>query len=150
MMRKALILLSATVIAVVPLRNSNAGDREWATAGKVMAGLATLAIIGDLVADQSPVYVTAPPPRRVIRVYTPTRVWVEGRHVEIVRKRWVTGHFERTWAPPARQRIWVATPRGGYWQDTIVRPAFGRRVWRPGYYVRRRETQWVPGHWRQI
>lgn len=150
MMKKALILLSATVIAVVPLRSSNAGDKEWATAGKVMAGLAALAIIGDLVADQSPVCVAAPPPRRVIHVYTPRRVWIEGRHVEVVRKRWVPGHFERIWVPPARRRIWVGTPRGGYWQDTIARPGFYRRVWRPGYYARRRETRWAPGHWEQI
>lgn len=150
MMRKPLILLSAIAIAAAPLRSSLAGDKEWATAGKVMAGLAALAIISDLVADQHPAFVPAPPPRRVIRIHAPRRVWVEGRYVEVLRKKWVPGHFERTWVSPVRHRVWVAAPRGGYWQNAMVRPGFYRKVWRPGHFVHRRETRWVPGHWERI
>jgi len=150
MMKKAFILLSAIAFAAVPLRSSVAGDKEWATAGKVMVGLAALAVISDLVADQHPVCVPAPQPRRVIRVHAPRRVWVEGRHVQVVRKVWVPGYFERVWVPPVRERVWVATSFNGHWQETVVRPGFHRKVWRPGHYTHSRETRWIPGHWQEI
>lgn len=150
MMRKGVVLLLAIVIAAIPLRSSVAGDKEWATAGKVMAGLAALAVISDLVADQRPVYVPAPQPRRVIHVRVTRRVWVEGKNVQVVRQVWVPGHFEKTWVPPARQRVWVATHSGGYWRDVVVHPGFYKEVWRPGYFVRRHETRWIPGHWEQM
>ncbi len=150
MMKKALILLSVVVIAAAPLRSSLAGDREWATAGKVIAGLAALAIIGDLIADEHPVCVPAPPRYRAIRVHAPQQVWVEGRYVEVVRRVWVPPSVDRIWVPPVRRQVWVATPCGGYWQDTIVRRGFYRTVRRPGHFVDQRETRWVPGQWERI
>jgi hypothetical protein len=127
-----------------------AGDKEWAVAGKVMVGLAALAIISDAVADYHPVVVPASPPRRVIHVRAPRQVWVEGRYIEVVRKVWVPGHFEKTWVPPVRGRAWVTTRYGGYWRETIVRPGFHREVWCPGQFVAKRETEWVPGHWEDM
>jgi len=149
-MKRTVILLMALAMVVVPLRNSFAGDKEWATAGKVMAGLAALAILSEVVSDHHVAYAPAPRPRRVIYVRAPRRVWVEGRYVEVVREEWIPGRFERVWVPPVRDRIWVANPRGGYWRDTIVRPGYYRKVWRPGHKVLRRERRWVPGHWERI
>lgn len=151
-MKKALILLMAVAITAVPLRSSFAGDKEWATAGKVLTGLAALAIISDLVSDHEPVYVVAPPPppRRVIHVRVPRPVWVEGRYVEVMRKEWVPGHFEREWVPPAYERVWVATRFGGFWREVVVRPGYDARRWCRGYYIDRVETEWVPGHWEEI
>jgi hypothetical protein len=150
-MKRTVILLMALAMVVVPLRNSFAGDREWATAGKVMAGLAAFAILSDVVSDHHHVVrAPAPYPRRVIVVRAPRRVWVEGRYVEVVREEWVPGRFVREWVPPVRERIWVATPHGGYWREVIVRPGHDTRVWRPGHKVLRRERQWVPGHWEGI
>jgi hypothetical protein len=150
MIRKTLILMAAIAMAAMPLRSSVAGDKEWATAGKVIAGLAALAIVSDLVADQPPVRVMSPPPRRVIRVHAPRRVWVEGRYVEVVRNTWVPGHFERTWVPPERQRVWVASRFGGSWQENVVRPGYFKNSWSPGHYEHTREKQWLPGHWEEI
>lgn len=149
MMKTAVILLSAVMIAAAPLRSSLAGDKEWATAGKVMVGLAALAIITDAVADHHTVHVSAPP-RRVIHVRAPRRVWVEGRSVEVIRKVWVPAYSERTWVPPLRERVWVATPGGGCWRQRVVRPGFYRKVRHRGRYEHRRETRWVPGHWESI
>ncbi len=149
-MKKALILLMAVAMTAAPLRSSFAGDKEWAIAGKVMAGLAALAVVSDLVADHHPMYIAPPPPRRVIHVYSPRPVWVEGRYVEVTRRVWVPGRYERTWVPPVCERVWVATPFGGHWQETVVRPGFHDRVWRPGYHEYRTEMQWAPGHWEQI
>ncbi|NQT83852.1 hypothetical protein HQ563_12555 [bacterium] len=150
MMKKAIILVSAVAFAAVPLRSSVAGDKEWATAGKVMVGLAALAVISDLVADQQPVYVSAPPPRRVIRVHSPRRVWVEGRYIEVVRKVRVPGYHEKVWVPPAHERVWVATRFGGHWQREVVRRGFYKRVWHPGHNIHKRESRWIPGHWEHI
>jgi hypothetical protein len=151
MMKKAFILMAATMIAAAPLRNTFAGDKEWATAGKVLAGLAAVAIISDMIADTPPAYVPAPhPPHRVIRVRAPRTVWVEGRYVEVVRKVWVPGRFEEVWVPPVRERVWVATEFGGRWMERVVRPGERRREWHPGYYEHMRERQWVPGHWEEI
>lgn len=150
MMKKAVILLSAVMIAAAPLRSSLAGDKEWATAGKVMVGLAALAIITDAVADHHTVHVSAPPPRRVIHVQSPRRVWVEGRYVEVVSKVWIPAYSERIWVPPLRERVWVATPCGGCWRQTVVRPGFYSNVRHRGRYVDQRETRWVPGHWESI
>ena len=151
-MKKTIIILMAAAVAVVPLRNSFAGDREWATAGKVLTGLAALAIISELVSDDHPVYVSAPfpRPRRVIHVRAPRAVWVEGRHVEVVRKEWVPGHFEREWVPPVCDRVWVATPYSGHWREVVVQPGQYTKVWRPGYYIDRVEREWIPAHWEQI
>ncbi len=150
-MKRTVILLMALAMAVVPLRNSFAGDKEWATAGKVMAGLAALAILSEVVLDDHHVVrAPAPHPRRVIVVRAPRRVWVEGRYVEVVREEWVPGYAERQWVPAARQRIWVATPRGGYWREAIVRPGHYVTVRHPGRKVLRRDREWVPGHWEEI
>ncbi len=150
MLKRACILVSAVAIAAVPLRSSVAGDKEWATAGKVMAGLAALAIISDLVADHPVVHVHHPAPRRVIHVNVSRRVWVEGRYVEAVQEVWVPSRFDSIWEPPVHERVWVATTYGGRWQEIIVRPGFYKRVWCPGHYAQTVETRWIPGHWEEI
>lgn len=154
MMKKSIIWLSVAAMLAVPLRSSYAGDKEWATAGKVMAGLAALAILSEVVSDRAPVqhvvYSPAPHARRVITVQVPRRVWVEGRHVEVVREEWVPGHTERVWVPPAYDRVWVATPHGGYWREALVQPGHHQTIRHPGHKVLRRELQWVPGHWEDI
>jgi len=149
-MKKAVILMCAIAVAAAPLRSSFAGDRERTAAGTIIAALVALAIIGDLVADEPPVCMPAPPPCRVIRVHTPRHVWVEGRYVEVVRRIWVPGHFDKTWVPPAYIPPRRESAFGGRWQQRLVRPGYYMDVWQPGHFEYRRESQWIPGHWEEI
>lgn len=131
----AAFLLFATAAAPV-----HAGDREWATAGKILTGILGVTILGNAIANSyaypAPVY--APPPRAY---YPPEVVWVPG-HYET--------RFERTWVPGR----WVIERFGRHGRD--YDDDYGhdherraRRVWVPGHYERVEVTVWVPGHWEE-
>lgn len=58
-MKRSLTILTAVSLALATVSSARAGDREWATAGKILAG----AVVGaTLVAALQPVPVCATPP----------------------------------------------------------------------------------------
>lgn len=124
----------AAFLAAAAASPARAGDREWATAGKILTGIIGVSILGNAIANAhpypQPVYV--PPPRAY---YPPERVWIPGHSEVRVQRRWVPGHWE------------VERGRGGYdrygnWYD-----GRGRRIWVPGHYRDVEVRVWVPGHW---
>lgn len=125
-MKKILAIpVAAVLLVAMAAAPVHAGDRGWATAGKILTGILGVTILGNAIAHShaypAPVY--APPPRVY---YPPEVVWVPGRYET---------HYERRWVP-------------GYWE--IER--FGRhsrRMWVPGYYERVAVTVWIPGHWEE-
>jgi hypothetical protein len=67
-------LITATTLALVAAANvqsSMAGDREWATAGKVLTGIAAASIITRAL-EPRPAVVYAPPPTTVVYQTVPT------------------------------------------------------------------------------
>jgi hypothetical protein len=67
-------ILTATTLALVAAANvqsSMAGDREWATAGKVLTGIAAASIISHAL-EPHPAVVYTPPPATVVYQTVPT------------------------------------------------------------------------------
>src|SRR4051812_7687321 len=67
-------IIAATTLALVAAANvqsSMAGDREWATAGKVLTGIAAASIITRAL-EPRPAVVYAPPPTTVVYQTVPT------------------------------------------------------------------------------
>ncbi|OGP35220.1 MAG: hypothetical protein A2X88_03660 [Deltaproteobacteria bacterium GWC2_65_14] len=141
-MKKILaILVAVALVAVMTATPARAGDRGWATTGKILTGIIGVTILGNAIANaqayHAPVY--APPPRVY---YPPEQVWVPGRYETRYERRWVPGHWE----------IERFDRHGrGYDDDSYDdRPGRrGRRVWIPGYYDRVEMTVWIPGHWQE-
>jgi hypothetical protein len=130
----------ATAVAVGLLASTMparafAGDREWATAGKILTGIVGLTILGNAIAHSAPAPVYGPPPRAY---YPPERVWVPGHYAVRIERQWVPGHWviERVPKHPNRGRYGDARHRH---QE--------RRVWVPGHYSNVEVRVWIPGHW---
>lgn len=137
----AVVVAVALGVAAVPAK-SYAGDKEWATVGKVFTGIAAVGFVAAIASqhDAGPVYhqpvhqpVYCPPPPR----------WIPG-HFEVQREQiCIPGHWEKIVTPA--QYGWVR--HGRHWRYVEVRPACEQRVWVP----ERREWQetklWVPGHY---
>ena len=67
-------LITATTLALVAassVQNTMAGDREWATAGKVLTGIAAASIISRAL-EPRPTVVYAPAPTTVVYQTVPT------------------------------------------------------------------------------
>ena len=88
-MKKLMTLLLTGALATASVNQVNAGDREWATVGKVLTGAAVLALTADALAQHShyhrqPVVVTHVPSPVVVRPpayvpFTPPHVVVNQR-----------------------------------------------------------------------
>ena len=139
-MKKILsILVVASLAAVLAAAPVQAGQREWATAGKILTGIIGVTILGNAIANAQayPVPVYAPPPRVY---YPPEQMWVPGRYEARYERRWVPGHWEI-------DRV-GRHGRGHDDDDYEDRPPLrGHRVWVPGHYERVEVTVWIPGHW---
>lgn len=136
------ILKAVAVIAAVALgtaaapTKSYAGDREWATAGKVLTGIAAVGLIASLASQ--PAHCAPPPPR-----CEPPRQWIPG-HYEIQRDRvCIPPHWE-TIVEPA-QYEWVR--HGHRWEYVLVKPECIRRVWVREQIEWREARVWVPAHY---
>ncbi len=121
----------AVVVAFLAVAASSpvlAGDREWATAGKILTGIIGVTILGNAIANSHPypVRAYAPPPRVY---YPPERVWIPGHYESRVETRWVPGHWE------------VERFGNGYGKHRA------RRVWVPGHYRDVAVRVWIPGYW---
>jgi hypothetical protein len=135
-------LAGALLVTAVPTRGY-AGDKEWATVGKVLTGVAVVGVVAALASqNDAPVapaaYCPPPPPPRC----EPPPQWIPG-HYEVHREHiCVPGHWQ-TIVVPAECR-WVK--RGHHWRQVVVRPARERRVWVPEGADWRETKVWVPGH----
>ncbi len=148
-------LVAALVLG--PASLAQAGDREWATAGKILAGAVGLAILSDITSNQRPAYAYRGAPvyrrgrARCYRaprvVYRPRRVWVEGYYVTREKKVWIRGYWEKRWIEPEYEEVWVETYHGGHWERRLVREGCWRKVRREGYYEYQTVRDWVPGYW---
>jgi hypothetical protein len=140
-MKKILAILVAVFLAATwTAAPARAGQREWATAGKILTGIIGVTILGNAIANArtypAPAY--APPPRGY---YPPERVWVPGRYETRYERRWIPGHWEIE--PVGRY--------GRYDDDDDAYngrgPRHERRVWVPGHRATVEVTVWIPGHW---
>lgn len=128
----AIIAAAGLLAALVPA-GAHAGDREWATAGKILTGVIGLTILGNALANPYPAPVYAPAPR--VYYAPPEQVWVPGHYETRYERRWVPGHWEYT--------------RREYSDDDDDYDDHGpaRRVWIPGHYEKVEVRVWIPGHW---
>jgi hypothetical protein len=137
---------------------AHAGQKEWATAGKILAGAAGLIAL-DQIFNNRTYYEPCPPPARYytrevrhIRyepVYRAAPV-VEYRvvrpaprpsgHYEIRQEEvWVPGTYEKQWVPPVVKEVW----NGRCYVTQEVQPGHFERVWVPGHYEQRQTKVWV-------
>lgn len=140
-MKKILAIpVAVIVLATLTAAPVHAGDREWATAGKILTGILGVTILGNAIANAhaypAPVY--APAPRAY---YPPEVVWVSGHYGLRYERSWVPGHWEI-------ERF----ARHGHGDDDFFDDDHGRRgrrVWVPGHYERVEVAVWIPGHWEE-
>jgi hypothetical protein len=66
-MKKTIVILSLSAVAAASVQTASAGDREWATVGKVLTGVAAVHVLSHAF-HPPPVYVSAP-------VYAPAPVY---------------------------------------------------------------------------
>lgn len=138
-MKKILaIIVAAALLTAVAAAPASAGDRGWATTGRILTGIIGLNILGHALA--APYYYSYPAPAYAYppRGYYPYEsVWVPGHYETRIQRQWIPGH-------------WEIERRGGddyeYDDDGYYRYE-SRRVWIPGHYRDVRVRVWIPGHW---
>lgn len=136
----------ATMVAAAGLARpvgACAGESEWATAGKILAGVVGAVVIGEVLRPcDRPAAVLVGPPVRAIPVGEPCEIVYTTRE-RPHRPHWRPGRYEwretrvrepGRWEVEARQ-----FRRGHRWVE--VR----ERVWIPGGWVTQRDRVWVPG-----
>jgi hypothetical protein len=141
MKKRIAIIAAAAFLAALVSSPALAGDRGWATAGKILTGIIGVTILGNAIANSypypAPVYAPAP---RVY--YPPAEVWVPGYYESRIERRWVPGHWEiESAGRPYGDDDYGDRYGNGYGRDR------GRRVWVPGYYRDVEVRVWVPDHW---
>ena len=147
----AVMLIAAVAVIALPRPTAYAGDKEWATAGKILAG-----VVGTSDDNNRRVVVqrryTGTRVRRVRYVRSPKRTWVPG-HYEIRAERiWIEGYWEEVWIPPEYKRIRVTRyDRHGRaytaWEKVLVREGHHEKIWHEGYWETREVREWIAGHW---
>jgi len=137
------IAAAAAFLAALAPSPALAGDRGWATAGKILTGIIGVTILGNAIANSHsyPATVYAPAPRGY---YPPEDVWVPGRYESRIERRWVPGHWEIEGAG----RRYGDDDYGDRYDDGYGRDR-GRRIWVPGHYRDIEVRVWIPGHWEE-
>ena len=134
------IAVAAVFLAAAAPSPALAGDREWATAGKILTGIIGVTILGNAIANAHPhpVPVYAPPPRVY---YPPEEVWVPGYYETRIERRWIPGHWELEHREREYDDDRYERSHKGYGKHRA------RRVWVPGHYRDVEVSVWIPGHW---
>jgi len=158
----ATLLVAALAVVVIPRPKAYAGDKEWATAGKVLAGVVGAVIVHEIATSDNHnrhgrVYRHNrrwyPPRRRVRTVRSPRRHWVDGYYATREDRVWVDGYFEKVWVPPEYRRVRTSRChcsgrcRTEHWERVVVREGYYEKVWHEGYWGTREVREWVAGHW---
>jgi hypothetical protein len=155
----ATILIAAVAVVLLPGQAAYAGDKEWATAGKILAGVVGAAIIHEIVTsdrnDRAVVVHREYPAaqfQRVRYVQSPQRTWVPGHFETRIVRTWVEGYWEQVWVPAEYQQVRVtkydAYGRAiTYWKQVLVNEAHFERVWHEGFWQEQQVQEWVPGCW---
>lgn len=145
-------------VLALPKPAAYAGDKEWATAGKILAGVAAAAIIHEVATSRSSDRVIVErrygttPIRNVRYVQSPQRVWVPGHYEIRTERHWVQGWWEQVWIEPEYKRV-RATHYNRHgrasivWKEVLVSEGRYERVWHEGYWETRQVREWVPGHY---
>lgn len=60
-MKNSIAILSLTALAAASVQTASAGDKEWATVGKILTGVAAAHVIAHAI-QPAPVYTVAPAP----------------------------------------------------------------------------------------
>jgi hypothetical protein len=141
-MKKILaIIVAAALLTVVAASPSSAGDRGWATTGKILTGIIGLNILGH--ALTAPYYYSYPAP---VYAYPPRGdypyepVWIPGHHEARIQRQWIPGHWEI-------ERYVRHHGEDEYEYDDDDYRHEARRVWIPGHYRNVEVRVWIPGHW---
>lgn len=133
------IAVAVAFLAAVAPSPALAGDREWATAGKILTGIIGVTILGNAIAHAN----AYPPPVYAPRAYyPPEEVWVRGYHVSRIERRWVPGHWE---IERNGRRVDDDDRYGTRHRGNGKHRA--RRIWVPGYYRNVEVSVWIPGRW---
>ena len=138
-MKKILaIIVAVGLLTAVAAAPSSAGDRGWATAGKILTGIIGLNILGHALAQPyyaypAPVYAYPPGP-----YYPYEQVWVPGHYESRIRRQWIPGHWEI-------ERYGRHPDEDDYDDDDYRYES--HRVWIPGHYRDVEVRVWIPGHW---
>jgi len=139
MRKMAAAVLAVALAAALAAPAAHAGQREWATAGKILTGVIGLTILGNALANSYPAPVYAAPPR--VYYYEPPpreQVWVPGHYETRLERRWVPGHWE------IRHHDRYDGDDDDYYEEARRET---RRVWIPGRYETVEVRVWIPGHW---
>ena len=139
------VMLAATMLVATVPKQAMAGDRGWATAGKIMTGIIGLHILGNVIANSQPEPVYVPETRYYSpepRYYTPApreRYWIEGHYVTRIERQWVPGHWEVSRDGLVNEDEWGDDDSGGKGR--------GDRAWVAGHYRTIERQVWIQGHW---
>jgi hypothetical protein len=141
-MKKILaIIVAAALLTAVAASPSSAGDRGWATTGKILTGIIGLNILGH--ALTAPYYYSYPAPVYAYppRGYSPYEpVWIPGHYEARIQRQWIPGHWEI-------ERYVRHHGEDEYEYDDDDYRHEARRVWIPGHYRNVEVRVWIPGHW---
>lgn len=155
----AAVLIAAVALIALPKPTAYAGDKEWATAGKILAGVVGAAIIHEAVTSNNRTATVVrteyrgEPVRRVRYVQSPPRrQWVPGHYVARTERHWVDGWYEQVWIPAEYKQVRVIhRDRWGRtsttWKQVLVCEGHYEKVWHEGYWETRQVREWVPGCW---
>jgi hypothetical protein len=131
-MKKTMVLLMVLALAGAGVRSANAGDREWATAGKILTGVVAASVLAPAL---------EPAPCVTVHCYPPTTVVTPPPVVVVVRPQVPVVHAygRPVWAPPPRVVVVPPPP-------VVVThpPAIAVRVTHRGYWHRPPHQF---GHW---
>jgi len=145
---------------------AEAGDKEWATAGKILAGIAALSILSNAAEGHHyrhrdyydrRVYYAEPVYRerrvyqhRAPRTYIRHKQWVPGHYVTENVRVWVPGEKVKIWVEPQYEKIWIGDEHDGYWEEVLVEEGHWAYQYRRGHYEVQTDKRWVPGYWKYI
>ncbi|MFC2140175.1 hypothetical protein ACFLQ1_00475 [Candidatus Auribacterota bacterium] len=136
------IMIVFTLIFGLATLPAYAGDREWATAGKILAGAIGISVLANSINNPSYSYNS-----HSYTTYTPAasaNYWVPGHYDAIEEEVWVPEVTCKTWIQPEYAWQWHYGRRIKY----LVRDGYYTYQTLPGHYeIQCKGKRWVKGYW---